>query len=124
MERSLDTSLMQLRLRFIIIVNVYAKEKNTLLTTHANVATESPSINLKKLCRHFGHKIEVEFDDARGEIRFPFGTATLEARESLLQLRGSAATEEELERLEQVVADHLVRFANKETLSIEWQREA
>lgn len=96
--------------------------ESILITTYTNVATESPSINLKKLCRHFGHKIEVEFDDTQGKIRFPFGTVTLAAQESLLQLQGSAATEEELERLEQVVADHLVRFANKETLSIKWQR--
>jgi hypothetical protein len=92
-------------------------------TTRATVKTESPSLNLKKLCRHFSHKTETEFDDERGEIRFPFGTALLHAQPGELVLQGRSDSGEALERLEGVIASHLVRFASKESLTVEWQRD-
>ena len=90
--------------------------------TQAMVETANPSLNLKKLCRHFSHKADTEFDDMRGEIRFPFGVATLAAQADELVLHGRADSEEALDRLEQVMASHLVRFASKESLVVEWQR--
>ncbi|GAB2802514.1 DUF2218 domain-containing protein [Halomonas shantousis] len=92
-------------------------------TTYAAVTTENPSLNMKKLCRHFGHKVEATFDDERGEIHFPFGTATLTAEEGVLVMQGRADSDEDIARFEQVMADHLVRFASKESLTVEWQRE-
>lgn len=94
-----------------------------MLTTRATVITANPSINLKKLCRHFGHKIEARFDDRQGEIHFPFGRATLEAHDDRLLLAGQAEDGAQLDRLEQVLGDHLLRFANKESLTIDWQRD-
>ena len=35
----------------------------------AHVATAKPGPYMKQLCRHFGHRNEVTFDDERGEIR-------------------------------------------------------
>ncbi|MEC9483270.1 MAG: DUF2218 domain-containing protein [Halomonas sp.] len=92
-------------------------------STQAVVKTDNPSTNLKKLCRHFSHKTDTEFNDEQGEIRFPFGVVTLEARGEALIIHGQSESEAELERLEQVVASHLVRFASKESLVVEWQRD-
>lgn len=90
--------------------------------TRATVNTDNPSLNLKKLCRHFSHKAETQFDDERGEIQFPFGTVVLDAQPEELIMQGRSDSEEELERLEGVIASHLVRFASKESLVVEWQR--
>lgn len=93
-------------------------------TTRATVITAQPSLNLKKLCRHFGHKVEARFDDQRGEIHFPFAHATLEAQDDRLLLVGQGDDDTQLERFEQVLSDHLLRFAGKEALTIAWQRDA
>ncbi|WP_458524396.1 DUF2218 domain-containing protein [Onishia taeanensis] len=92
-----------------------------MFTTHARVATDHPSTQLKKLCRHFAHKLEVSFDDAQGEIRFPIGLTRLEVHDRTLVLIGQADDEARLEQLKKVTADHLVRFANKEALTVDWQ---
>ncbi|BES69130.1 hypothetical protein RE428_01480 [Marinobacter nanhaiticus D15-8W] len=92
-----------------------------MLKAIANVETASPSINMKKLLRHFSHKIEVQFDDHIGSASFPFGDAYLEAGESVLAIHVKADDEESMTRLQAVIADHLVRFASKETLTIQWE---
>ncbi|WP_192036196.1 DUF2218 domain-containing protein [Halomonas sp. YLGW01] len=92
-----------------------------MFATHARVATENPSTQLKKLCRHFAHKLEVSFDDTQGEIRFPFGLTRLEIRDQTLVLTGQADDEARLEQLKKVTADHLLRFAHKESLTVDWQ---
>ena len=33
---------------------------------HARVATDESARFMKQLCRHFGHKLEVELDETRG----------------------------------------------------------
>ena len=94
----------------------------TMLTAKADVATEHASLNLKKLCRHFGHKTEATFDDHQGEIRFPFGgVGQLAAEGDRLTLTVRADNEEALNRTEQVLASHLVRFAHKEDIQVQWQ---
>lgn len=91
--------------------------------TRATVTTDNASLNLKKLCRHFSHKAETQFDDDHGEIRFSFGTALLDAQPGELVMQGRSDSEKTLARLEEVIAGHLVRFASKESLTVEWQRD-
>ncbi|MEH6387053.1 MULTISPECIES: DUF2218 domain-containing protein [Pseudomonas] len=90
----------------------------------SEVSTDSPSVNLKKLCRHFSHKIEVSFDDECGDIKFPFGRGLLEATDGQLRITAEADDMEALAKTEQVLADHLVRFGSKETLVVQWHRQA
>ena len=88
-------------------------------TLHGFARTEHASLYLKKLCRHFSHKVDTEFDDQNGIIRFPFGTCDLSADDQALHLHCQAAGED-LEKLREVIDSHLVRFASKETLSLRW----
>lgn len=92
-----------------------------MLKAIANVKTASPSINMKKLLRHFSHKIEVQFDDHIGSAAFPFGDAYLEAGDSLLAIHVKALNEDAMAQLQGVIGGHLVRFASKEDLTIEWE---
>ncbi len=92
-------------------------------TSSASVQTAKASTNLKKLCRHFAHKVEVDFDDARGVIRFPFGgEAELLAADDTLRLEARAEEEEALARVEKILTDHLLRFAHREELAVSWHR--
>ena len=90
--------------------------------SRAEVTTAKASGYLQQLCKHFGHKLPVSFDPAQGRIEFQGGVCDLDATvPGVLGLRVSAAGASERERLEQVVASHLVRFAFREDLAVEWQ---
>jgi len=91
-----------------------------MLIATSTVQTAKASINLKKLCRHFSHKVQASFDDHQGEVHFPFGDAFLTAEGENLQIKVQAPGEEELARVKEVVGGHLVRFAADENLQVDW----
>lgn len=92
-------------------------------TSTATVHTSRASRYLQQLCKHFGHKVPVEFTPEKGEIALPFGTCALRAGDTALAITatGDAA---EMDRLEKVIADHLLRFAFRENIDIQWHRAA
>lgn len=94
----------------------------------AHVRTDlAASRYLGQLCRHFEHKLPASYDEGvrEGRIDFPFGVCTLMANDAhSLVMHVAAGTAEDLERLENVVARHLERFAFRETFTIEWQKAA
>ena len=84
--------------------------------------TGSASRYLQQLCKHWGHKFEVNFDDQHGRIALGETTCLLEAGEGALKAELQAADEAQLSRMEGVVADHLQRMATDETFTFVWQR--
>jgi len=90
----------------------------------ARVATKSALRYLGQLCKHFGHKVPSSLDGDHGWIAFEFGRCHLAASDEELSLHNTAASLETLQRLEEVIARHLERFAFREALTITWQREA
>src|SRR5689334_15858381 len=93
------------------------------LSSEARVVTAVPRRYLGQLCKHFQHKLPVTLDEAQGRIEFPSGICALETEEGTLIMRLTAAGEEALTRLEDVVARHLVRFAFREQPEIKWIRQ-
>ena len=91
-------------------------------TSEARVATASARRYLGQLCKHFRHKLPVTLDETTGGIAFPMGRCDVAAEDGALVLRASATTAEDLAKLEDVVARHLVRFAFREELAIDWAR--
>lgn len=92
-----------------------------MLVSTAQVATANPQRLIKRLCKHWGHKFPVSFDEQQGEIQLPPGLCALKVQEGGLQVRLQAAEDEQIQRLQQVVADHLERMATGETLAFNWQ---
>lgn len=90
----------------------------------ARVATENASRFLKQLCKHFAHELPTTFDDADGRIDFPIGVVRLAADVTGLDLSLASATDVERGELEDVVCRHLLRFAFREELVVDWQRIA
>jgi hypothetical protein len=88
----------------------------------AEIATPHAPRYLGQLCKHFAHKLPVELDEAftAGSIRFSIGTCKVAANETTLTLDLAAAAES-MDQLKDVVARHLVRFAFREELPIEWR---
>ncbi len=95
----------------------------TTLTVSAHVPTLSASRYLQQLCKHWSHKLEVEFDPTHGTIRLPGEVvATLDAEADALTVRLQAPSDEALDRMKMVVADHLDRFAFREApLPFDWR---
>ena len=92
------------------------------LTTEARVRTATPARYIKRLCKHFAHKVPATYTDDRGRADFPFGVCTMQAEDDVLVLKGEAGDEESLARVEGVVGTHLEGFAHDEDLAIQWRR--
>jgi hypothetical protein len=88
----------------------------------ARVPTTNGAKYLQQLCKHWGHKLDVELSGDRGVVRFPDGVATMTADADALVVIIEAAQEETVERLKGVVARHLDRFAFREApLPFAWR---
>ena len=88
-------------------------------TSVANVETEHSSRYLQQLCKHFGHKVPVNYTATEGRVTLPFGTCAFAADTHLLQLSVEGALQD-LPRLERFVGEHLARFAFRENPTITW----
>jgi hypothetical protein len=86
------------------------------------VTTASASQYLQQLCKHFAHKVTVEFDPHNGRVDFPFGDCRMTAQGDVLRISCASPTPEDEERMRGVVGDHLAKFAWREKLELHWQR--
>ena len=66
----------------------------------------------------------MELSETQGRIDFPMGVCTLDAAAlpGTLLMRATAADEDSLAKLEEVVGRHLERFAFREPLTVHWER--
>jgi len=115
-----------------------------MLTAEAHIATGRPSRYLIQLCqhasdmgaqrgrtspaRHRGHAVHgaemrhAEWTDTRGIIRTSWGECTLRATPGTLALRAEAADEENLRRIQDLIASRLEKFGRRDQLTVTWQQ--
>lgn len=74
----------------------------------------------KRLVNHWKHKFEVSEAEMHSKIFMPTATVTLTPQQQHLDVL-IENQQEDVERLEQVVIDHLNRMAQQE-FTAEWQR--
>ena len=88
----------------------------------ATVPTESGSKYLQQLCKHWSHKLTVEFTAEKGTVTFPNAVATMTAQPDSLLVTIEAEDAETMERMKGVVSSHLDRFAFREApLPFDWK---
>jgi catechol 2,3-dioxygenase len=104
----------------LLAVDPAAAATGVRFRSHAEVVTDRPSPYLLQLAKHFRHKLDVVFDERTGTIPFAFGRCDLRAGDGVLVLEASAATPEDLARVEEVAGGHLARFSRRDELSVEW----
>ncbi len=80
----------------------------------ACVATPNAAKYMRQLCKHWSHKLDVELADGTGMVRFPTAVATMKVGADTLLVTIEADEEQTLERMKEVVASHLERFAFRE----------
>lgn len=78
---------------------------------------------LGQFVKHFAHKLPFvrHEDNAHGEVEFPLGLCTLDADGTRLSIIVNAGSPAEMDQLKTVVDRHLLRFAFREELAIDWQ---
>lgn len=87
----------------------------------AEVTTPKASGYLQQLCKHFQHKRPASFDATQGQVAFDSGTCYLTANGDRLTLTVVSPDSAQAATLTDVIARHLLRFAFREELVIDWQ---
>jgi hypothetical protein len=89
----------------------------------ARVPTGSASRYLQQLAKHWSHKMEVRFTAEEGTIAFPNGSVlAMKADSDTLDVVLTVPEGEDVERMRDVVASHLDRFAFREApLTFDWR---
>lgn len=89
-------------------------------TADASVTSPKAGRYLAQLCKHFAHKVAVEWDPTAGHVDFGMGTCDMRLEEDVLILSCASPTPEGLARVKYIVEDHVVRFGWKEQLAVDW----
>lgn len=94
------------------------------LELHGQVATPEASRILQRLCYHFSRKITVAYDAEQGRADFPWGLCLLGAAggeaATVLTFNCSAASSEELARVQYAIDEHIKLFSRKNPLLVQW----
>ncbi|ACJ00551.1 DUF2218 domain-containing protein [Rhodospirillum centenum] len=94
-----------------------APEDTAMVRATATIATANAARYLTQLCKHWSHRFDVRFDETTGDIPFGDGNScALTATPEGLGITVTAQDAATLERLQEVVIDHLRRFAFREEL--------
>ena len=86
----------------------------------AAVATAAPARYAKQLASHFGRRCEVVEEADGVRIVFGDGGCLVQPGHEILDLRVTAPSQPEVERLTQVVGSHLERFGRRNELQVSW----
>ncbi|RDE22914.1 DUF2218 domain-containing protein [Motiliproteus coralliicola] len=90
------------------------------LTTEYRI--DSAESYLRRLCRHFSHKVLVTLEEGSGRVEFPFGSCQLNASDSQLAMEATALSEPQLQKTIEVIVNHLQRFTKDEAVGqLQWQ---
>ena len=92
-----------------------------LVRSSAEVKTPKAAGYLAQLCKHFAHKLPASHEGNAGRISFARGECRLTAAGDMLTLTVETGDPAALEPLQDVVARHLLRFAFREELAVEWR---
>lgn len=88
-----------------------------MLTSDAYFSTPNGAKYLQQLCKHFAHKVDVEYNDTEARAALPPGPAQLRTDAQGLSVTVSAQDEQGLKVAQYIIDDHLKRFAFRENFT-------
>jgi hypothetical protein len=87
----------------------------------ARVPTTSGGKYVQQLCKHWSHKLPVELEGDTGVVTFVGAVATMKADAEAIDVSVRGEDREQVDRLKDVVAQHLDRFAFREApMTYDW----
>lgn len=97
---------------------------NALIESHAQLQLPEAARTLRRLCKHFSHKVMTECSDTEGRVVFAEGYCRLQASGQQLHLECGAKNLQELREIELTLERHLPAMAGaaSEPAEIHWQR--
>ena len=92
------------------------------MITHGRASTALADRYIRQLVKHWGHKFATSYADGLGKVPFSAETqATFDASDGGIAITLVTADVESAERMKEVIASHLNRFAFREgELAFEW----
>lgn len=91
------------------------------MIAEAYVETSTPLKYISRLCKHFAHKVSVNYDGNQGEISFKIGKGYIEKVADGLKLKAEADNQTDLQEVIDIMDRHFVRVAWQEELILNWQ---
>lgn len=93
------------------------------MQSHARLPTDKAARYMTQLAKHWSHKFVVSLDETTATIPLPLGDCRMAADGAGLDITVEATSHDGLARLEDVVAEHLLRFAFRENVAkLAWTR--
>lgn len=90
-------------------------------TIAAHVNTQSGGKYVRQLCKHWSHKLETQVEGDTGTVIFPTAVVTMVADAEGIAIAITGVDRADVERLTDVVAHHIDRFAFREVpLAYDW----
>lgn len=93
------------------------------MQSQARLTTDNAARYMTQLAKHWSHKVVVTLDETTARIPLQLGDCRMMADETGLDVTVETSSLEGLARLEDVVSDHLLRFAFREGIEkLVWAR--
>jgi hypothetical protein len=91
--------------------------------TFTIIQTEHASKYLMTLCRHFARKVESEWSELQGAVKFPKGDCEMhvDTTKNQLVIFCSAENEVDLALIKSILESHVELFSRRETVTLSWQ---
>ena len=87
----------------------------------ARVLTTQGGKYVRQLCKHWSHKLPVELEGDTGVVTFVGAVATMKADDEAIAVTIRGGNHDDLDRLKDVAAKHIDRFAFREApLAYAW----
>jgi uncharacterized protein len=94
--------------------------REQVLTSHAEVVTETPERYAKQLAAHLGHRIRVDPTPDGDVFRFDDGEGVVQVGDGVLVLRARGRGVKGLAVVQDVLGGHLARFGERADLTVTW----
>jgi hypothetical protein len=84
------------------------------------IRTDHAQKYLQQLCKHFAHKVTVEYSPEVGRVAFPPGRCLMNADAETLSFFCLAKEDRAIPVIQSIIDQHLVKFAWREELQYAW----
>jgi len=78
---------------------------------------------MKKLCRHWAHKVDVQLSENSAVVQLPFGPCRIDVDANTMKFDARVKFPWSANRAEKFLSSHLIRMANRDEPEVIWQRE-